>query len=193
MDYLLRMYKSKFDLDELDEIKARHGFNVIVMDAKKLVLIVLLASYFNIMLEVTCSIICFSFLRRYGYGYHAQSFWACLLISISMFVGIPCIINYYNVHYEFLFLLGIISCFLIFMIGPIESFKSKIINDNHRTYLKKRLNVVTFIYLVLIIITPIYISKIFIYSIYFLLIFLTFQYIKQIIGGFYNELNILDC
>ena len=67
---------------EKDIKKLRYGLEGIYLTLTKTIIIILLSLIFKIFFEVITIIILFNIIRYFGFGFHAEKSWQCLLMSI---------------------------------------------------------------------------------------------------------------
>ena len=82
------------DYTEKDIKKLRYGLEGLYLTITKTIIILILALVLKIFVEVISIIILFNLIRYFGFGFHAEKSWQCLLMSIFNFIIIPlCLLN----------------------------------------------------------------------------------------------------
>lgn len=125
---------NKYDEVKLAEIK--YGLEGFYLQGTKLIVIVALAFLLKIS-KNTFIFIGFSFLiRTFSSGFHANSSFQCLVISILLFIGLPILANY--IHFNDLALCIIYFCLTIgyFILAPKDTEKKPICNKKKIFWLK---------------------------------------------------------
>lgn len=82
------------DYTEKDIKKLRYGLEGLYLTITKTIIILILALVLKIFVEVISIIILFNLIRYFGFGFHAEKSWQCLLMSIFNFIIVPlCLLN----------------------------------------------------------------------------------------------------
>ena len=82
------------DYTEKDIKKLRYGLEGLYLTITKTIIILILALVLKIFVEVISIIVLFNLIRYFGFGFHAEKSWQCLLMSIFNFIIIPlCLLN----------------------------------------------------------------------------------------------------
>ena len=125
---------------EKDIKKLRYGLEGLYLTITKTIIILVLAFIFNIFIEVISIIILFNIIRYFGFGFHAEKSWQCLLMSIFNFIIIPLFLLNIKVNY---FVSLIISCICIFSFilwAPADTIKRPL-KDKKKRMIRKLLTV----------------------------------------------------
>lgn len=82
------------DYTEKDIKKLRYGLEGLYLTITKTIIILILALVLKIFVEVISIIVLFNLIRYFGFGFHAEKSWQCLLMSIFNFIIVPlCLLN----------------------------------------------------------------------------------------------------
>lgn len=138
----------------LEQAKIRFGISIIKSEFSKLILVYGFAYIFNCLLATLTIHLTFYLLRQVSFGYHFQSAIKCIALSILFFPCAALILSKLYVVTWLIHIIFIISIFGISFYGPAETIKHPIINERHRQYLKKKINIRLCIVIVLVVLLP---------------------------------------
>lgn len=102
------------------------------------VIFLIIAAFFNSILETIIFIVSFAFLRQYAGGYHASKFIYCLAISCLIIVGFCVSVNLCEKNIIFLIIINTLSILIIVFLSPTDS-KYKPIPIGEKAKYKKKL------------------------------------------------------
>lgn len=144
----MKRVKSLNKYDDVKLAEIRYGLEGFYLQVTKLIIIFALALLLKIGRQ-TLIFIGFSFLiRTFSSGFHANSSFQCLVISILIFIGLPILANY--IHFNVLALCIIYFCLAIgyFILAPKDSIKKPIVNNKKRFWLKIISVIIVIIYFI---------------------------------------------
>ena len=142
---------NNYDDTRLEEIK--YGLTGIYLTLSKFIVVLLLSIILNITKQTLILLFFFNIIRLTSFGIHAKKSWICLVSSITLFIGIPLIINMFKINFYIRVILGIINVILIYMYSPADTKKRPIVSPKRRKVYKylSTLIAITFVILSLII------------------------------------------
>lgn len=145
----LKKYNSYSDKDIK---KLRYGLEGIYLTFTKMIVILVLALLLGILKEVVIVLVLFNIIRYFGFGFHAEKSWECLVLSLMNFVLVPLLI----IKLEISFTMSLIICgvclvsYLLF--APADTVKRPLLNKKKRLIRKVLTLGVGIIYSLIIII-----------------------------------------
>lgn len=145
----LKKYNSYSDKDIK---KLRYGLEGIYLTFTKMIVILVLALLLGILKEVVIVLVLFNIIRYFGFGFHAEKSWECLVLSLMNFVLVPLLI----IKLEISFTISLIICgvclvsYLLF--APADTVKRPLLNKKKRLIRKVLTIGVGIIYSLIIII-----------------------------------------
>lgn len=117
---------------EKDIKKLRYGLEGIYLTLTKTIIILLLSLILKIFFEVIIIIILFNIIRYFGFGFHAEKSWQCLLMSIFNFIIIPYILLSININFYLDFFISIVCIVGYILWAPADTVKRPLKNKNKR-------------------------------------------------------------
>lgn len=117
---------------EKDIKKLRYGLEGIYLTLTKTIIILLLSLILKIFFEVIIIIILFNIIRYFGFGFHAEKSWQCLLISIFNFIIIPYILLSININFYLDLVISIVCIVGYVLWAPADTVKRPLKNKNKR-------------------------------------------------------------
>lgn len=144
--YCLKKVKEgkNYSNEELEQIE--YGLVSIYLLVTKLIVILTLCFILGILKEAVIFMIFYNIIRMPSFGFHAPKSWICLVMSTTIFVGIPFIIKFINLPVFSKSLIGIIGIIFMFLFSPADTHKRPIINKKRRDIYKSLSILVTIIY-----------------------------------------------
>lgn len=116
IDGSLSLIKKTRMISELEEKKLKYGLEGFYNLATKTIVMLLLAIYFNVVIEYFILIIIYSTLRLYGFGIHMKTSLQCWFTTLPIYIGGALLVKYTvfnSIVCQFAFVLGFVS-FLLF-------------------------------------------------------------------------------
>lgn len=132
---------------EVEKAKLAYGIKILLSDIYKMVAVYFVAIALNCWLEVFIMHLAFFTIRQVSLGYHFSNNLLCVFWSIILFPVLCKLFIMFDLG-DTNFLLIICVMFICF-VAPVGTKKNKVINANHRKYLKKHV----FIRLIVILLT----------------------------------------
>lgn len=144
---LINKYNNYSD-DDIE--KLRYGLEGLYLTITKTVVILLISLFLNIFKETLFVIVLYNIIRYFGFGFHAEKSYQCLILSTFNFVAIPLI--YLNINLSNLALVIICSlCIVSFILyAPADTIKRPLPNKKKRLIRKCLTVFVSIIYVSLI-------------------------------------------
>lgn len=107
MDYILhQLIKNKIiNNDEYDEYK--YALNVLLLKITHYFIIFIISVYMNMIIQTIVFLYCYSTIRTYVGGLHANNPVVCLLISILFIIGLKLILNF-SINYILIIIISIL-------------------------------------------------------------------------------------
>jgi accessory gene regulator B len=146
----IKKYYPNLTNNDIDKLK--YGLEGIYLTITKLIIVLLLSIWFNILFETLILLFFYSLLRAGGYGVHATKSWICLVSSILLFVIVPLLLKIIILNIYIKLLLAFFSIIIFVLYAPADTKKRPIINKSKRLRLKIFTIVISIILLVIILI-----------------------------------------
>ena len=145
LNFSLNLIKKYNDYDDVKMDELRYGLEGFYLTMTKMVVILTLAIYLNLVFEMLLMLIFFNILRTTAFGLHASKSWICLLSSSIIFIGCPIIAKTIVIPNAIKIILGIISIILIYIYAPADTHKHPLIYADIRKKLKIKSTIRCFI------------------------------------------------
>ena len=129
-----------------------YGLESIYLTFTKIILIVVLSIILNIFKETMFLLLFYNIIRLFAFGLHAKNSFACLITSLTIFIGGVYLSLYLNIDIKIKIALAIISLILIAIYAPADTEKRPLINERKRKRFKI-LSIITSIIMTYFIIT----------------------------------------
>ncbi len=125
----LKKYNNYSDKEEK---LLRYGLEGLYLTITKIIIILLLALILGILKEVVLVIIFFNIIRYFGFGFHAENSYQCLIFSTLCFVLIPLL--FININLSIAWKLAISGiCILDYILfAPADTVKRPLFNKKKR-------------------------------------------------------------
>lgn len=138
-----------YNSSKVDEI--RYGLEAIYLSLTKVIVILFVALLLGIFKEAVIVLLFFNGLRTTAFGIHATKSWMCWVSSSILFIGIPYLCIYIDIHNIVRYVLIILSivCFLLY--APADTKKRPLVRKNRRIKFKALTLLIAFIYLLIFI------------------------------------------
>lgn len=114
------------NLSHIEFLKVRLGMQVVVINSFKAIVTYGLALLLNIFLYTLIVHISFLVLRGYSHGAHAKTSMLCHVQNIALFVILPWLIVQYDISFQFLLSLTILSALIVIKYAPAATKKRPI-------------------------------------------------------------------
>lgn len=128
--------KNKPDLNEEQLEIIEYGLDCICIMILKIIIILLLAYFLNILKETIYIIIFYNVTRFFAFGMHAKNGTLCLLISTTIFIGGAYLATYLQLTLSIKIIISIACLILICIYAPSDTEKRPLINSKKRKKLK---------------------------------------------------------
>lgn len=151
-------YNPNYNKDQLEKLK--YGLEGIYLTITKTIVILTLSILFNIVKEVLMILILFNIIRYFAFGFHAESSKQCLIISFSIFIGLPLIIFYLQPNLILKAVISILCIIQIIIFAPSDTIKRPLPNKKKRLIRKIISTIIALIYTIILLITKNTISEI---------------------------------
>lgn len=112
--------------------KLRYGLEGIYLTLTKTIIILLLSLVLKIFFEVIIVIVLFNIIRYFGFGFHADKSWQCLLMSIFNFIIIPYILLSININFYLNILISVVCIVSFILWAPADTVKRPLKDKNKR-------------------------------------------------------------
>lgn len=142
----LLMDLEKFLLNRYDPKHAKrilYGIEALYINITKVLVVILISCLTNYTSELILLLLFCSILKKYSYGVHMKSAWACLLLSICLYNLFPIIANNYNLFQKLV--IGMLSIMSMILFAPATTRKGRNIDQKERKALKKSSTIIAMI------------------------------------------------
>lgn len=156
---LVTKYNSKYTEEDMEKLK--YGLEGIYLTITKTVVIIILAIVFGILKEMLCILLLFNIIRYFAFGFHAKKSWHCLVMSSTLFVGLPLLIFYLHPSFLVKAIISTISTIIIMIFAPADTVKRPLPNKKKRLIRKLASTTIAIIYTVILLITKDKVAEIF--------------------------------
>ena len=116
--------------------KLRYGLEGIYLTLTKTIIILLLSLVLKIFFEVIIVIVLFNIIRYFGFGFHAEKSWQCLLMSIFNFIIIPYILLSININFYLNILISAVCIVSFILWAPADTVKRPL-KDKKKRLIRK--------------------------------------------------------
>lgn len=116
--------------------KLRYGLEGIYLTLTKTIIILLLSLVLKIFFEVIIVIVLFNIIRYFGFGFHAEKSWQCLLMSIFNFIIIPYILLSININFYLNILISVVCIVSFILWAPADTVKRPL-KDKKKRLIRK--------------------------------------------------------
>lgn len=147
----LNRYMNKEGL-ELQKMKL--GIEILLINISKLIVIMSVSVYFNLLKETAFMIIIFAIMRRNAFGLHAKNSIVCTIMSLIMFVFgayLGCFIEFNN---YIVFIVFIIMSFLFYKYAPADTEKHPLLGEKLRNKLRKNSVLTCILLMIIVLVMP---------------------------------------
>lgn len=93
----LKYIESQKNLTDLDRKKLKYGLEGFYNLMTKFIVLIILATIFNLIPELILLTIIYGFLRLYGFGLHAKKTWQCWVSTLPIYIGGCFLIKYVTI------------------------------------------------------------------------------------------------
>lgn len=128
--------KNNTNYDEIKLKEIEYGLVSIYLTISKMIIISIIALLLGIFKEMIMFSIIYNILRSPSFGLHATKSWICLLLSTTLFIGIPYLCIYLNIPLFLKLIISIFGICFMFKNAPADTEKKPIVNKNRRRMYK---------------------------------------------------------
>lgn len=125
----------RHDIDIQDEELFDYGCSLLLNYTITILFILIISLCLKITLDIFVFCLIFLVLRSSAGGYHAESKYSCFMLSITITILVPLLLNMSIVPLSLLMILNIIMFCIIWMYIPIEN-KNKLLSENEKHTIK---------------------------------------------------------
>lgn len=161
----IKKYKTAISSD--DEEILRYGIQIYYFNISKLLILSSASIVIGIFAEACISFVLITVLKRFSYGFHADTFWTCLIIS---FINIFGIVYLSGLEFNIIskIALAFISIILFTLYAPADTEERPLVNSKRRATLKIQAILIAALYLALSFFTKDRLSNMLILSLIFI-------------------------
>lgn len=123
---LIQKYYPDYDEDRLAEVK--YGLEGIYLTITKMLIIIPLSILTGNIWYMVVLLLLFNILRKTGFGLHAKTSISCLISSIIIFIGTPCLCRIITIPLFLKLGISLISIVSLFIFAPADTKKRPLIN-----------------------------------------------------------------
>lgn len=138
----MNFLKKHNNYSEKEIQKLRYGLEGLYLTITKMIIIFLVAIILGILKETLILLVFFNIIRYFGFGFHAEKSWQCLLLSLLNFIAIPFL--FLHIKISIIVKLIICGCVLIniLLFAPADTIKRPL-KDKKKRLIRK---ILTFIF-----------------------------------------------
>lgn len=122
--------------DDIKLAEIKYNLEGFYLSFTKLIIIIALAIFLNVLKEMFIMLIVFNILRSTGFGLHATKSWICLLSSSIVFLCFPFISKVITIPFNIKIALCIGAILLIYKYAPADTKKRPLIKKERRDLYK---------------------------------------------------------
>jgi len=161
----IKKYKCTITIDG-EEI-LRYGIQIYYFNISKFLILLAVSIIFDIFAETCIAFLLIAVLKRFAYGFHADTFWSCLVIT---FINIFSIVYLSELSFNPLIkiLLAVIALILFALYAPADTEERPLVNHKRRTKLKIQTISVSVLYFILSFVTNEVLSNMLVLSLIFI-------------------------
>jgi accessory gene regulator B len=134
--------------------KMKLGIEILLINISKLIVIMSVSVYFNLLKETAFLLIIFAIMRRNAFGLHAKNSIVCTIMSLIMFVFgayLGCFIEFNN---YIVFIVFIIMSFLFYKYAPADTEKHPLLGEKSRNKLRKNSVLTCILLMIIVLVMP---------------------------------------
>lgn len=120
------------DYTEKDIKKLRYGLEGLYLTIGKCLVIFLISLILNFFVELIIIVFLYNLLRFFGFGFHAEKSWQCLIISIFIFNIVPFIIFELSLNIYIIISFSIICLIGYLLWAPADTIKRPLKNKKKK-------------------------------------------------------------
>lgn len=165
----------------LEREKLKFGVQIVLTEFYKLLFIYIIAFLLNCIVPTLIIHIAFFLLRQVCLGYHFNHLYTCLIWSAISFPGAAYYLANLNINFSATFLYigtGILVA-IIFTLAPKGTVNQPIINQKHRSYLRKKITIRLLLVIAVFYFSSLEIKAFIAYGIFLEVVMLIVQTLKE--------------
>lgn len=162
----------------LDQAKIRYGVRLVLSDFYKFLLVYSVALWLDCLLSTLIVHVTFYILRQVSFGFHFLSTISCIIWSIVAFPIMAAFLVAMPLPSWLVWGVGVFSVLTIFIKAPLGTAKHPIVNEQHRRYLRKKIQLRLLMVAVAICITPSYYQQFIVLGVFIQSVSLLIQSVK---------------
>lgn len=109
--------------NEEEKERLMYGLEGLYLTITKFIIIFLLALVLNTIKETILTLLVFNIIRYFGFGFHAEKSYQCLLTSVFFFVILPFIFSFIVLNTLYITLIYILSLISFLLFAPADTAK----------------------------------------------------------------------
>ena len=134
---------------EKDIKKLRYGLEGLYLTVSKCLVIFLISLLLNFFVELIIIVFLYNLLRFFGFGFHAEKSWQCLIISIFIFNIVPFIIFKLSLNLYIIISFSIICLIGYLLWAPADTIKRPLKNKKKKFIRKVVILILGIIYTII--------------------------------------------
>ena len=139
-----------FNYSDEDLEKISYGLEGIYLTITKLIVLIVLSLILGIFKEAIITLLLFNIIRYTGFGFHAETSFECLILSIVLFVLVPFILIKINLANSLIYLISSLCIISYLLYAPADTPKRPLLNKKKRLIRKILTVLIGLIYILLI-------------------------------------------
>ncbi|NYB74130.1 accessory gene regulator B family protein [Sedimentibacter hydroxybenzoicus DSM 7310] len=163
VDYI----KKNKDMNTYDEEVLRYGIQIYYFNISKLLILLAVSIILDIFAETSIVFLLIAVLKRFSYGFHADTFFSCILITFINIFGIV-YLSKFSLNPLSKTIIAIISIILFTLYAPADTEERPLVNKKKRLKLKVQSIFTSVLYFVLSFFTDEQLSNMLILSLIFI-------------------------
>lgn len=153
-------------MSEDDESILRYGIQIYYFTISKLVVIMAMAILLNVFWEVCAVTLLIGGLKKYAYGFHADTFWSCIIISVVNFFGIVYLAKLSFGPYAKILII-LVSLIIFYIYAPADTEERPLVDAEERKKMKYKAIITAIVYCLVSLFVKEYLSNMIILSLMF--------------------------
>lgn len=136
-EYIATWLLKNSEPDEIVYLKVRLGIESMMINISKGLIVYSIAILLQTLAPTFITHMSYLVVRKFSQGLHAKSSFVCTIVSIIMFVFLPCVVQNFLIDRPIVFLIGVIATYLFYKYAPADTEKSPILDAENRNRLRK--------------------------------------------------------
>lgn len=152
-------FNAKVKKEGLELAKMKLGLEIFFINISKFIIVLSIASYFNLLKESLFMSLVFAIIRSTAFGLHAKNSMVCTLITSMMFVAGPYVSYHIELDNYSVLAAFIIATFCFYKYVPADTENHPILGEKLRLRLRKRTVLKSLFFMVITLIVKIQVIK----------------------------------